>query len=136
MTRFKLFHLKNEMLGANFLANLFAVTFVQKMLFRVEPAPVEIWEIPAIGLMDDLFTPFAFTFVTVGTLLYEKPIRAFLNTKFRNKAVSQELEEKARRRVLNEPFVLIALDLSMWLLSAIVYPLMFSSYNLGSNMIQ
>jgi sensor histidine kinase YesM len=105
-------------------------------LFRVEPIPEEIWQIPAIGLMDDLFTPFAFVFVLVMTLFYEKPIRAYLNSQFRQQAVSQELEEKARRKVLNEPFVLIALDLSMWLLSAIIYPLIFWSYNLGSDLIQ
>jgi sigma-B regulation protein RsbU (phosphoserine phosphatase) len=136
MTKLKLFHLKNEMLVANFLANLFSVAFVQKLLFRVEPAPEEIWDIPAIGFLDDIFTPLAFTFVIVMTLLYEKPIRAYLNTQFRNKAVSQELEEKARRKVLNEPFVLIALDLSMWLLSATIYPLMFWSFNLGTDLIQ
>lgn len=136
MTKSKLFHLKNEMLVANFLANLFAVIFVQKQLFRVEPLPEEIWQIPAIGLMDDTFTPFAFIFVGVMTLFYEKPIRAYLNAKFRKKAVSQQLEETARRKVLNEPFVLIALDLSMWLLSAAIYPLMFWAFDLGSVLIQ
>ena len=80
------------MLGANFLANLFAVVFVQKLLFRVEPMPEEIWQIPAIGLLDDLFTPFAFTFVFVMTLLYEKPIRAYLNSQFRHKTISEEFE--------------------------------------------
>ena len=136
MTKFKLFHLKNEMMGANFLANLFAVVFVQKLLFRVEPVPDEIWQIPVIGIIDDLFTPLAFTFVLVMTLLYERPIRAYLNGQYRQEAVSEEIKTKARRRVLNEPFVLIALDLSMWLLSAIIYPLMFWSINMGAFMIQ
>lgn len=136
MTKSKLHHLKNEMLGANFLANFFAVAFVQKLMFRAEPIPDEIWEIPLFGVMDNVFTPFAFIFVMTMTLLYEKPIRLYLNAKLRQTAVSQALQNTARRKVLNEPFVLIALDLSMWLLAAVLYPLMYWSLDLGSELVQ
>ncbi|MGW8301627.1 MAG: PP2C family protein-serine/threonine phosphatase, partial [Desulfobacterales bacterium] len=37
---------------------------------------------------------------------------------------------------MNEPFVLIALSFSMWLLAAIVYPLLHWVYGSGSNMVQ
>ncbi len=124
------------MLFANFFANLIAVTFVNKLMFWADPTAEDIWEIPILGVMDDIFTPFAFTFVMVMTLLYERPIRSYLNAKFRKTAVSHELENKARRKVLNEPFVLIALDLSMWLLAAILYPLMFWSLDLGAELVQ
>ena len=66
-------------------------------------------------------SPFAFSFVTVMTLLYEKPIRNYLNALFRRTSIPQDLKLKARQRLLNEPFVLIALDFSMWLLAAIVW---------------
>ncbi|MEJ2223038.1 MAG: SpoIIE family protein phosphatase, partial [Desulfobacterales bacterium] len=55
------------------------------------------------------------------TLLYEKPMRRYLNALFAHTTISQELKLKARRRLLNEPFVLIALDFSMWFLAAIVW---------------
>ena len=36
MTKFKRFHLKNEMLFANILANLIAVSFFQVLMFRAD----------------------------------------------------------------------------------------------------
>ena len=136
MTKFKLFHLKNEMIFANVFANLFAVTFVHKLMFKAEPLPAEIWEIPIVNVMDKIFTPLAFIFVLVMTLLYERPIRLYLNAKFKRSEVSAELENRARRKVLNEPFVLMVLGLSMWMLAAIIWPVIYWSHGLGSDLMQ
>jgi sigma-B regulation protein RsbU (phosphoserine phosphatase) len=136
MTKFKLFQLKNEMICANFFANFIAVTFVHKLIFKAEPLPAEIWEIPIFDVMDTIFTPVAFLFVIVMTLLYERPIRTYLSAKFKHSEVSAELENKARRKVLNEPFFLMALGLSMWMLSAIMWPVMYWSLGLGSDLMQ
>lgn len=137
MTRFKRFHLKNEMLGANFLANIVGVFLVNSVLIAAEGKPPEIvWTHPLAYWVDALFTPLAFTFVTVATLVYEIPIRQCLNAIFTEEAVSRNLQRTASRRLLNEPFVLIALDLSMWLLAAVVYPAIHWAYGGGSNMTQ
>ena len=133
MTKLKRFHLKNEMLLANFLANLIAVSFFQVLMFRAEPEPPDhIWQNPAVEMIDILFTPAAFIFVITMTLRYERPIRKYLEAKFSDKPVSKDLEETARRKVLNEPYVLICLSLSMWLLSAVVYSLMWWSLDVGA----
>ena len=136
MTKFKLFHLKNEMIFANALANLLAVTFVHKLMFKAEPLPAEIWEIPIVNVTDIIYTPMAFLFVLVMALLYERPIRLYLNAKFKRSEVSVDLENQARRRVLNEPFFLMALGLSMWILSAIIWPVVYWSQGLGSDLMQ
>ena len=133
MTKFKRFHLKNEMLLANFLANFIAVFFFQVLMFRAEPDPPEhIWQNPVVEMIDILFTPAAFIFVVVMTLLYERPIRKYFDAKFADKSISKDLEETARRRVLNEPYVLICLSLSMWLLAAVVYTLMWWFLDVGA----
>ena len=81
MTKFKLFHLKNEMLVANFLANFIGVFGVNAMMFMASGKPSkEIWEQSVPYWVDALFTPFAFVFVTVMTLIYERPIRRYLNS--------------------------------------------------------
>jgi sigma-B regulation protein RsbU (phosphoserine phosphatase) len=136
MTKFKLFHLKNEMIFANAFANLFAVTFVHKLMFRAEPLPAEIWEIPIVKVTDTIFTPLAFLFVLVMTLRYERPIRLYLNAKFKRSEVSAELENRARRKMLNEPFFLMALGLSMWMFSAIIWPIIYWSHGFGSDLMQ
>jgi sigma-B regulation protein RsbU (phosphoserine phosphatase) len=132
MTKFQLWHLKNEMMGANFLANLVGVALTKYLLFRTEgPIPEEFVQNPVFSFVDTAFAPFAFAFVGTMTLLYERPIRSYLTAKFANQSVSNPLEHTARQRLLNEPFVLISLSFSMWLLSAIIYPVMY--WALGSN---
>jgi sigma-B regulation protein RsbU (phosphoserine phosphatase) len=121
------------MLIANMLANLIAVAFFQVLMFRAEPDPPEhIWQHPAVEMIDILFTPAAFIFVWVMTLRYERPIRKYLEARFANKSVSQQLKEAACRKVLNEPYVLIGLSFSMWILSAIVYCSMWWILDVGS----
>ncbi len=137
MTKSKLRHLKNEMLIANFLANFIGVFVVNALIYSGESfSNAKIWQHAVPFWIDALFTPFAFTFVGVMTLLYERPIRRYLNAAYNRTPMPAELETNARQRLLNEPFVLITYDFSMWLLSAIIYPIMHWVYNSGSNMIQ
>ena len=136
MTKLKFLHLRNEMLIANFLANFIGVFGVNALTHsaggladdRIMMHPIPNW-------IDMLFAPFAFAFVCVMTLLYEKPIRRYLNTIFKRLPASQNLESIARQRLLNEPFALIALDFSMWLLSAIIYSTLHWVYGSGTNMV-
>lgn len=137
MNKRKLLHLKNEMLAANFLANLIGVFVIQILLNTAEnQIPASIFQIPLVNIVDSLFTPLVFLFVIMMSFLYEKPIRAYLDAKFNRTNISAELEIKARRRVLNEPFYLIILDFSMWLLAAIIYPVMFWSVDVEAHAIQ
>jgi sigma-B regulation protein RsbU (phosphoserine phosphatase) len=134
MTKKKLFHLKNEMLVANFLANFIGVFGVNALLISAGGFPhTKILTYPIPYWIDMFFAPFAFAFVCVMTLLYEKPIRRYLNTKFKRASVSPDLKSIARQRLLNEPFILIALDFSMWLLSAITYSTIHWIYDSGTN---
>jgi sigma-B regulation protein RsbU (phosphoserine phosphatase) len=137
MKKSKLIRLKNEMLVANFLANFVGVFFGNVMFIVAEGYPDEqIWQQPLPYWIDTLFTPFAFFFVCVMTLLYEQPIRRYLNLSFKMASISEELAARARRRLLNEPFVLIVLSFSMWLLASTIYPIIHWIYGSGLNMVQ
>jgi sigma-B regulation protein RsbU (phosphoserine phosphatase) len=136
MKKLKLFHLKNEMLIANAIANFIGVFLATVLIHRAEPYPKELFDNPIIYWTDALFSPFAFSFVTVMTLLYEKPIRHYLNALFRRTSIPQDLKLKARQRLLNEPFVLIALDFSMWVLSAIVWSTIHWANDSGTQLVQ
>jgi sigma-B regulation protein RsbU (phosphoserine phosphatase) len=124
------------MLVANFLANFFSVFGVNALMFSAERwSEVKIWTYTIPYWIDALFTPFAFAFVCGMTLIYERPIRRYLNTIFKRASASSDLESVARRRLLNEPFALIALDFSMWLLSAIIYSTIHWIYGSGTNIV-
>ena len=135
MKKLKLFHLKNEMLIANGIANFIGVFWVTQM----KPTTGEmggLFEYSIPYWIDALFDPFAFSFVIVMTLLYEKPIRHYLNALSRRTSIPQDLKLKARQRLLNEPFVLIALDFSIWVLWAIVWSTIHWAYDSGTQLVQ
>jgi sigma-B regulation protein RsbU (phosphoserine phosphatase) len=137
MKKIKLIYLKNQMLVANTFANFLGVLLVNTLMLRIqETFAREILEYPIAHWTSALFSPFAFSLVTVMTLLYEKPIRNYLNALFRRTSIPQDLKLKARQRLLNEPFVLIALDFSMWLLAAIVWSTMHWAYDSGTQLVQ
>ena len=126
MTKFQRWRLKNEMLVANFLANFIGAVVVQKLIVKAGTAfPESLFENPLLLFFDIAFTPCALIFVTVATLIYERSIRQYLTARLNQMPISPELESRARRKLLNEPFVLIAIDFSMWLLAAILYPIAF-----------
>ena len=137
MTKIKLIYLKNQILIANSIANFIGVFWVRALMLRFqETFAKEILESPIANWANALFSPFAFSFVTVMTLLYEKPIRQYLNALFRRTSISPDLKLKARQRLLNEPFVLIALDFSMWLLAAIIWSTIHWAYGSGTQLVQ
>ena len=136
MKKLKLFYLKNGMLVANGIANFIGVLVGKGLESKTQvPFPKEFWEYPIVNWTDTLFSPFAFSFVIVVTLLYEKPIRQYLNALSRRTSIPQDLKLKARQRLLNEPFVLIALDFSMWALAAIVWSTIHWAYDFGAQLI-
>ncbi len=68
MKKLKLFHLKNEMLVANGIANFIGLLLANALaLTTQEPYPKEFLEYPIAHWTDALFSPFAFSFVTVMT---------------------------------------------------------------------
>lgn len=138
MKKIKLFYLKNQLLVANAIANFIGVFWVNRLLTFTADVEVraKIWENAFAFWVDSLFDPFAFSFIGVMTVLYERPFRRYLNRSFRGESIPEDLRFDARRRLLNEPFALIALDLSMWLLAAIVYPFLHWAYDSGAQLIQ
>jgi sigma-B regulation protein RsbU (phosphoserine phosphatase) len=135
--RIKLLIFKNQMLVANSLANVIGVILVKTLMSHIQESfAKDILETPIAHLTGVLFSPFAFSFVTVMTLLYEKPIRQYLNAQYRQTPSYENLKLKARQRLLNEPFVLIALDFSMWLLAAIVWSTIHWTYGSTTVIVQ
>ena len=125
------------MLVANAIANVMGVLLVNALILTGSERFAQIvLEYPIAHWTNALFSPFAFSFCTVITLLYEKPVRHYLNALFRGAAIPQDLKLKARQRLLNEPFVLITLDFSMWLLAAIIWAAIHWAYDSGTRVVQ
>jgi phosphoserine phosphatase RsbU/P len=125
MKIWRLIILKNQMVFGNFVSNLVGVKVVGLISLRsIDPPTQDLQRLT--GEIDGIFIPLVFLLIFLFTLFYEKPIRKFLDQKYRfEQPVGEPLKTQARRRLLNEPFVLIAVDLAVWLIAAIIYPLIF-----------
>ncbi len=124
MTRFTLFRLKNAMLFANLISNVIGVSVVMFLSRRAPYMSLE--EIRQLAYIIDLiFIPCAFMVPCVVTVLYERPIRHYLNMAHRTRPIPRDFAVRVNQRLLNEPFFLIALDLAIWLIAAVLYPSFF-----------
>lgn len=121
MTSAKRFLLANLMIGGNLLANCLGVLLMGTLdrwayMIRLPRIPEIMWLVICYDL-------FAFT-VGFGVLLtWERPIRAHLADIAQGRESSPALKKKARRRLLNEPWVAVCLNLFLWCLAALVLPL-------------
>jgi adenylate cyclase len=126
MNRWGLIRAKNAMLLANIASNAVGVCVV---LFLSETIGSPSSEITELTLrINRFFVPCSFLLPVVLTLLYEKPIRSYLRNVSHQKRVTEKETMEARRRLLNEPFFLIALDMGIWLAAAVLYAVLFSAH--------
>ena len=134
MTKFEFLRIKNAMLFANLISNIIGVSIVLFLVRRLGSFPT--LEMEQLGLRINLvFIPCAFIFPLVLTLHYEDPIRRYLNLLYLEDKTPIELDNHARRRLLNEPFFLIALDFGVWIIAAVLYPMIFWFFDAGSEIL-
>ncbi len=73
-----MFRLKNQMLIGNALANIIGVNVAELISHRsISPPPPEAMVL--LGRVDAVFLPLSFALVFIVTVVYESPIRRFLN---------------------------------------------------------
>jgi sigma-B regulation protein RsbU (phosphoserine phosphatase) len=120
LTRFDLIQLKNWMLIGIFLANTVAHILMENLIFRGGPIPsAESRQL--VSPISDAFNLFFGIGIIIFALIYEKPIRRTLNDIFHNRTTSHETIETARRRLLNEPFYMMALNLCIWIFAGFFF---------------
>ena len=128
LTRFDLIRLKNWMLVGIFLANTVAKVLMDYFLFRGGPLP----SAEAMQFVGPFGDAFRFIFFLLGIVIfvfiYERPLRQTLNDIYHNRITPPETIEAARRRLLNEPFYMTALNLCIWILAAFFFAYCFKIF--------
>jgi sigma-B regulation protein RsbU (phosphoserine phosphatase) len=113
------------MLIGVFLANTVAYILMKNLIFRGGPLP----SAESLQLQSTIADTFRVIFFGIGivvfALIYERPIRRTLNDIFHNRTTSHETIETARRRLLNEPFYMMALNLCIWIFAAFFFAYIF-----------
>jgi adenylate cyclase len=122
MKRYDFFRVRNGMLLANMVSNLFGLG--ANMLLSRLWTPLAPQTAHMADRTNSIFSPCAFLVGLILTLVYERPLRTYLSGRVRGRTFSDELSVKARRRCLNEPFFLIAMDFGIWLSAAILFSIL------------
>lgn len=120
MKKLKSFLLSNAMLLSIIAANLMGMTMVRVLLHMTEPDKVPInleYLIRAFRLVPVLLY---FTII-LFILWYEKPIRLYLKARQKKKALSDQLLNKSRRRLQNEPYVAMLICFVVWAMASIFF---------------
>ncbi|MBT8340298.1 MAG: HAMP domain-containing protein [Desulfatitalea sp.] len=119
MSNCRKFYIINSMLLVNVFSNLVGVSITSLIAPIWAPVPPEI--LALTRQVNLFFSPCAFTFGIIIMLVYERPIRTYF--KVRDRRLTDQQVIRAKRRCLNEPFFLVALNQGLWLLAAIMFPL-------------
>ena len=134
MTPFKHFMLKNRMMIGNAIANGIGILIIDTVTrVSLTPPPPEIQVLAR--QIDWIFTPVVYTLIFLLTLYYELPIRRYLNQRFHQQPITLQHEQTAQRRLLNEPFFLIGLDLLVWLIATGVYGGIIGHHHAGRHLL-
>ena len=108
MSKITLFRLKNQMFFFNLIATAIGVLSLFILSYHSISPPTP--EIESLTFRIALFfEPFCFIFLLAAKLLFERPIRHYLDFLYRQEAIPQEIASKARQRLLNEPYFFIAI---------------------------
>jgi len=120
MTRLRLFCLKNAMLSANLLA-----TAIGAGLLYI------IYEFVLRGYQTDKYVEFhirtanyfglIFALFFVFIIIYEWPIRRYFEKLGSDAPISSQLESRVKKRLLNEPFFIISMDMAAWILAGMAF---------------
>lgn len=121
MSRFQRFILANAMLFGNVVSNVMGV-LIMGLLDRfgyMVPMP----RTSAVVSLIVFFDLFAFATGVVLLRLWERPIRRHIKNLYRGDDTPRPVLSQARRRLLNEPWLAMGVNLGLWLLAAICFPL-------------
>ena len=117
----RLFFIKNAVLFTIILANACGAGLIIVLgIFVMDEYFIEnyLWLIEKIGTYVD---PLLQLSICALIVLYELPVRKFLALSHKGRPIPDRLREKAGRRHLNEPFVMVLITLGGWSATTLVY---------------
>lgn len=89
-------------------------------MIRIPHNPDVVWLIVCYNI-------FAFVVGLASLITWERPIRAHLANLAQGRDSSPALKKKALRRLLNEPYVAVGLNLFLWSFAALIFPLVLAN---------
>jgi len=123
-------YISNNILVGNMIAVLMG-DWLTNILFkhRVGDTPETILNM--VYYMDMFYGSFCVVVMSLITVWYERPIRKCLKSFYNGLEPDPLILENARRRVLNEPYMIVILDMGIWSLGAFLFWIISSPGGFG-----
>jgi len=115
MTARQRFILKNRMLVSNVMANLIGAVVITNLVSPPELAKITHHQFVMIQVIS---TPVLFLLGIAAFVSYERPMRRYIDQLAPDGETLPDPSRQVLRRLLNEPFFAVAVDLTIWLLAA------------------
>ncbi len=129
MTRFRIFCLKNAMFTANIMATAIGsgllYVFYEFVLRGEQTDKYVEFHIRTSNYLGVIFT-LLFAFI----IIYEWPIRRYLDKLGSDALISSKLESQVKKRLLNEPFFIIGIDMAAWILAGVAFAIFERNFGL------
>lgn len=112
---------------SNGLANLIGVAAIQ-LVISVSPAPVQPGTTELADKIDLYYLPFSFVLIGFITWYYERPYNKLFRMLRTAELHTRRQDILGKRRLLNEPFFLMQLNLIAWTFSGLFYSSVLALY--------
>jgi len=118
--RWHYLHISNDVVTGNLIAFFLGGLLAEKLfMHRLGDMSHDmlIW----LAYVDDFYGLVSIFVVTIVTMWYEMPVRKCLKRFHRGEACDKDLLAVARQRVLNEPFIIVGVDILAWTIGFLVF---------------
>ena len=119
-TRFKYYHLANDVLLGNLIANFAGSVMVDAFIYYRAPVYFD-KTISFFQSVDDVVTVIWVLCSIVTIIFYERPIRRCLKSYYNGDTPDSALLAQAKKRVLNEPLFIVGFNSITWILISVFY---------------
>lgn len=120
LTRFQYLHISNDVLVGNLIAILIG-DLMTNVLFHHRARDASEQMLSLVHHLDAAFGLIACVMMILVTVLYERPIRKCLKCFYHGRDCDPRVLETARRRVLNQPYMIVVMDSVVWGLGAVIF---------------
>jgi adenylate cyclase len=118
--RLHYFHISNDVLAGNMIA-VFIGDWLTNILFKHRIGETPETVLSMVYYLDIFYGSFCVVIMSLITVWYERPIRKCLKSFYHGLEPDPFTLENARRRVLNEPYMIVFLDMGIWILGALLF---------------
>jgi len=128
--KFRYFFLVNGMLLGNIAANLIG-DFITKIFFVHRNLDTPAGLLSLLRHLDIVYGIICLVVIFIITLWYERPIRRCIKQFADNADPDPGLLDSARRRLLNEPYMVVVMDILIWGFGSIMFAFVGSPHGLS-----